>query len=642
MNQKTAQTINLPTSFISYAQNFEDIMLWRALKHIKSGFYIDIGAQDPHNDSVSRGFYEKGWRGVHIEPTPEYARKLRADRPDELVYEVALGDQEGEILFYVSSDSGVSTALEQNAEANKRLGLSVEPIMVLGKRLATISKAFDCKTVHWMKIDVEGMEEQVLKGWDPLLLRPWIILVEATIPNSRIVNSEKWEYLLREANYEFVYFDGLNSFYVASERKELKASFCSPVNIFDAIEGCRLNRSNLFLSEVEAELLSERTALLSERTARQADQKKIADIQARVAWFEKSTSWRITKPLRDLLTHLRRSARLVFSKSAGKVSPVLASNETTNKKSVTQFPASAPGLISLEVDREPKIYLQSSRPDPTTLAFPGFVGTSPCSVLTSGFCVSEQLRSPAFRHWLSILGLEWRLHRKLWEFGFVIQALYERGCLDSECRGLGFAVGEEPLPALFASMGCEITATDLDSTDARADVWAQTAQLATDLSKLRKPEICPDLIFDRKVAFKPVDMNRIPGDLINFDFTWSTCSFEHCGSIELGSQFIENQLQCLRPGGIAVHTTEFNLSSLDDTITEGPTVIFRRKDIEAIIKRLQVSGHHVEPLCPFLGGAEIDRAIDLMPYSENRHLKLLLFDKYISTSVALIIKKGQA
>ena len=191
-------------------------------------------------------------------------------------------------------------------------------------------------------------------------------------------------------------------------------------------------------------------------------------------------------------------------------------------------------------------------------------------------------------------------------------------------------------------MGCEITATDLDSTDARADVWAQTAQLATDLSKLRKPEICPDLIFNRKVAFKPVDMNCIPCDLINFDFTWSTCSFEHCGSIELGSQFIENQLRCLRPGGIAVHTTEFNLSSLDDTITEGPTVIFRRKDIEAIIKRLQASGHHVESLCPFLGGAEIDRALDLMPYSENRHLKLLLFDKYISTSVALIIKKGQA
>ena len=54
--------------FVSYAQNFEDVMLWRALKHISNGFYIDVGAWSPDIDSVTRIFYEHGWRGVNVEP----------------------------------------------------------------------------------------------------------------------------------------------------------------------------------------------------------------------------------------------------------------------------------------------------------------------------------------------------------------------------------------------------------------------------------------------------------------------------------------------------------------------------------------------------------------------------------------------
>ncbi len=76
--------------FVSYAQNFEDVILWRALKHVGRGFYIDIGAQDPVIDSVSLAFYEQGWRGVHVEPVAEYAEKLRKARPDEEVIQAAV------------------------------------------------------------------------------------------------------------------------------------------------------------------------------------------------------------------------------------------------------------------------------------------------------------------------------------------------------------------------------------------------------------------------------------------------------------------------------------------------------------------------------------------------------------------------
>ena len=77
---------------VSYAQNFEDVMLWRALEHVENGFYIDLGAQDPLADSVSMAFHEHGWKGIHVEPTPHYAQLLREQRPGDTVIEAAVAN----------------------------------------------------------------------------------------------------------------------------------------------------------------------------------------------------------------------------------------------------------------------------------------------------------------------------------------------------------------------------------------------------------------------------------------------------------------------------------------------------------------------------------------------------------------------
>ena len=109
-------------TFISYAQNFEDVMLWRALKHVENGFYIDIGAQDPLVDSVNLAFYEHGWRGVHVEPTRQYSSKLRIARPDETVYQVAIGNQTDTLTFYEFVDTGLSTADSDIARRHQEAG----------------------------------------------------------------------------------------------------------------------------------------------------------------------------------------------------------------------------------------------------------------------------------------------------------------------------------------------------------------------------------------------------------------------------------------------------------------------------------------------------------------------------------------
>jgi len=276
------------------------------------------------------------------------------------------------------------------------------------------------------------------------------------------------------------------------------------------------------------------------------------------------------------------------------------------------------------------------------LSRPGVAAESDHAVqLCSCLAAVEHLESSAFRYWAEALGLRWRRHRKLWEFCFICQALYERGMLEPGRRGLGFAVGEEALPALFASRGCRIVATDLDSNDERSGPWARTGQLADSIEKLERPDICAPEDFARLVRFQSADMNRIPCDLKDFDFTWSSCSFEHCGSIALGSEFLIRQMDCLKPGGMAVHTTEFNLTSNEDTLTEGWTVIFRQRDIDEIVGELQRRGHHVEPVCYALGSTADDKFVDVFPYGDEPHLKLLIEDRFVSTSIGLIIRKHE-
>lgn len=223
-------------SFVSYAQNFEDVILWRALHHIKNGCYVDVGAQHPVIDSVSKAFYEKGWRGIHFEPVPQYAALLREDRPEDVVIEAALSNVEGTLELNVFPETGLSTLVDAYAERHQHdQSLVRQRIHVPVLTLKSGLEALAGRDVHWLKIDVEGYEANVLKGWDSTILRPWIMVVEATIPNSPEVEYQSWEQLLLEAGYIFVYFDGLNRFYLAMEKPELRDAFSSPPNVFDDI-----------------------------------------------------------------------------------------------------------------------------------------------------------------------------------------------------------------------------------------------------------------------------------------------------------------------------------------------------------------------------------------------------------------------
>lgn len=348
-------------SFISYAQNFEDVMLWRALKHVEIGFYIDVGANDPHQDSVTKAFYERGWRGINIEPVSQWFDKLVAERPRDINLQIAAGAQPGELILYELPDTGLSTldrALAERHEAERGYQKIEHTVPV--RTLTEICIDLHTSPIHFLKIDVEGAEKQVLEGVDFSILRPWIVLVESTLPNSQIEDYAEWEPILLTSNYEYVYFDGLNRFYVAQEHPELRDSFKIPPNVFDgfalsgdatspfcnhvvtqakqnAAEACAANAR----TEQLAVQLEETTQALAESQTALAEQQAyaqhlLAELDAAKAKIDElnhtshhwwtvadglnqelqrvysSKSWRITWPLRMVMKSIKKLFSLLL------------------------------------------------------------------------------------------------------------------------------------------------------------------------------------------------------------------------------------------------------------------------------------------------------------------------------------------
>jgi SAM-dependent methyltransferase len=265
--------------------------------------------------------------------------------------------------------------------------------------------------------------------------------------------------------------------------------------------------------------------------------------------------------------------------------------------------------------------------------------------------VQADMESDWLAHWCAQLKIPVVFHRKLWELAYVLQAIFEHGHLQPSAKGLGFGCGMEPLPSYFASHGLSVMMTDLPLEDAQSRGWASTNQHASSLQQAHKPYLVSREGFDELVSLRSVDMNDIPDDLHGFDFCWSICALEHLGSIRKGLDFIENSLRTLRPGGVAVHTTEFNINPERPTVDNWPTVLFQRRHFQELIAKLRAQGHEVATPDFSLGDKPMDKFIDLPPWSHDLprelndwlgqplHLKLGV-DGFPCTCFGVIIKKA--
>lgn len=273
---------------------------------------------------------------------------------------------------------------------------------------------------------------------------------------------------------------------------------------------------------------------------------------------------------------------------------------------------------------------------------PLLVETAPSFEVPDSQLVSEaQILSPRFEYWRHAFRMKPGLNRKLWEYLYIANGIDYYIGLGEGVRILGFGVGRERIPAVLAARGCDVTATDYD----RGEGW--TARSIADLLQplegdtdpaLAHIPICDAEIFARHLSFRNLDMNHIPGDLRDYDALWSCGSLEHIGGLEKGLEFIEHSLECLRPGGVAVHTTEFNLSSNEHTYDTPPLSFYRRKDIEGLAARLLMQGHDIV-LNFTRGNGLVDSHIDKAPFDYALTMNAL-HANFLITSIGLIVQKS--
>jgi FkbM family methyltransferase len=212
------ETAKIPSAvpLESHAENFEDVMLWRALHHVEAGFFIDVGAGDPVVGSVSQAFYQRGWRGLLVDPSPACARQYKKLRKGDEVVAAALAESSGKTAFFEADRLGASTTDRGEARLRGLEGVAFEEIAVPSASLDDILARAGTKEVHWLRIGVPG---QTI-GWSKARPRPWVIL--AATP-----------FTLAAGGYQEVYRDGANRYFVAEEHGELASAFAAGPNAHD-------------------------------------------------------------------------------------------------------------------------------------------------------------------------------------------------------------------------------------------------------------------------------------------------------------------------------------------------------------------------------------------------------------------------
>src|SRR5262249_23731438 len=228
------------SSVISYAQRFEDLYLMRCFGPRGDGFYIDIGSGPPVYDTRSFAFSPRGGRGTPADPTPLRARLTRSVRPRDRHIEALVGAAAGEAPFYLVEDfHGFSTMIESHARAaQSQFGKASQAIPVPVVTLAELCRqqqappAFD-----FLKVDVEGAEQDVLLHGDWQSYRPRVLVVEALAPYTLAPAFAAWEPFLAKHGYRYVLFDSLNRYYLAEEASELASCFeAAPITDDDAFQ----------------------------------------------------------------------------------------------------------------------------------------------------------------------------------------------------------------------------------------------------------------------------------------------------------------------------------------------------------------------------------------------------------------------
>jgi FkbM family methyltransferase len=305
----------VPTpTFESYAQNGEDVVLWRALGCVPAGRYIDVGANHPTIESISWAFYQRGWRGITIEPVHAFAEMHRAERPKDILVEAAITSDPGKpVTLHEIPDTGLSTLVDSIRDGHQQAGWQAQEVLVETRSLNEVlaDAGWQDSDIHFMTVDTEGTELDVLRSIDLRKWRPWVLVIESTAPNTTTPTYREWEDMVVGADYQFCLFDGLSRFYLAREHAHLAPQLSYPACITDRYTTLLQRRLEAGFTAAQASVrqLTEdvvrwRAAALSRWTdalAASAPTGQSAEsehLRQELTAMRATLSWRVTRPLR--------------------------------------------------------------------------------------------------------------------------------------------------------------------------------------------------------------------------------------------------------------------------------------------------------------------------------------------------------
>ncbi|MCL3862719.1 FkbM family methyltransferase [Actinotalea sp. K2] len=304
--------------FVSYAQHGEDVVLWRALRDIPNGRYVEVGANHPTDLSITRAFYDRGWSGVTIDPVASFAALHRRARPRDTFVQAAVTNEDVEnVVLNEFPETGLSTLDAEITERHDAAGHPHHATTVRARRLDAIldDAGLAGKEIHFITVDTEGSERAVLQSLDLTHWRPWILVVESTVPLGTAQTHDSWEPALLAAGYTFCMFDGLSRYYVADEHKahlgpRLSYPAC-PLDLYARQDTLAAKRTIDELTEARDtatdELIRWRTEaiarwshVLSSSSSVEVEglRRQVAELSHDLVATRATLSWRITAPLR--------------------------------------------------------------------------------------------------------------------------------------------------------------------------------------------------------------------------------------------------------------------------------------------------------------------------------------------------------
>lgn len=329
---------------MSYAQNFEDAYLFRLFGHLDSGTYVDVGAYSPTIDSVTKVFYDRGWSGINIEPVEKLMAPFRTERVRDVNLQIALGRDSSTRTIFSMPESGLSSLVESIAdEARDRHGFAIQEAEVECRSLDSVwDEHLPGVVVQFLKIDVEGLEREVLDGASAVLSGGMaeVLIVESIHPGTRLPSHETFEPMLLDAHYRFAWFDGVNRWYLSPSTQVRAEELAIPVNCFDNIAPYPISHQVSVLTQVVAAAKTEQERLIADADRLRTDLNELAsqaqghaaelrsvqqhletciaeqhsyraeleasrhlnaELQVELANLLDSTSWKVTGPVRRLM-----------------------------------------------------------------------------------------------------------------------------------------------------------------------------------------------------------------------------------------------------------------------------------------------------------------------------------------------------